>query len=559
MSKKITIWLIILILVGVCVGWVGYKLVAYVPKTVQQLQTRITGLDKVTIAALALNSAHRYPGPDINTPTRAIDTQVFEGLVGLDKNLNLVPLLAKSWDNPDDLTWRFYLRKGVKFQNGDAFTAKDVKFTVDETNKKGFYGKRYLSNVAGVKIINDYTVELKTKKPDPVLVNKLSQVWIFNKNYRQKNGTILSIGTGPYKLESWDKDGKKVVLIRNDNYWGKLPKVKEVVWESFNRDADRLKAVDARKADIAYLVEGKEGIETGLKDKKVKTLVVPDYYVFFVGFDTQRDKTPYVYGVKNNPFKDLRVRKAIYEGINDKAVIQDALAGFGKERNEIVTKDIFGYDPNIRRYPYSVSAAKELLKEAGYPNGFKVNLDVGYYDLYIAKAIAKSLKNIGVIATPISRGGQAGTVPEDLTKFNNGDSSFYGFFINADVGDAIGALVNFFHTPDATNSSQRHFGVYNLGKYSNPELDNLIDKASVTMNRQERLQYMQEAISMIHKNVVVVPLFSAALGFALNPDKHLLFTPRPDSEIRARSLAKKETKIIPVQEKKSFWQIVFGL
>jgi len=555
MKRKIWLLAIVIIVVGFGIFSI-VRLATYKPIVHYRPQVKAAETDEVTIAALALYYSSRYPCADINTPTRAINTQIFEGLVGLDKNLKLVPRLAESWDNPDDLTWRFYLRKGVKFHNGDPFTASDVKFTIEETNKKGFIGKHFLANVEKVNVIDDYTIEIKTKEPDPILANKLAFVLIFNKNYLNEDGTINSIGTGPYKLEEWDKDGKYVKLIRNEDYWGEAPKVKRVIWKSFPRDKDRLEAVEKREADIGYLVEGETGLKAGLESKKVKTVVAPDYFVFFLMFDTQRDKTPYVSGVDTNPFKDVRVRKAIYQGIDVEQVIQDALAGFGEARSQMVTSDIFGYNPNIKRYPYDPETAKKLLKEAGYPNGFEVELHTSPYDIYISEAIAKSLKNIGITVKPVGRGGEKG--PEDYEKYANGDTSFYGFFCNPDVGDAIGPLVDFFHTPDAEDFSQRHFGIYNFGKYSNPELDRLIEKASKTMNRKERLKYMQEAMAIIHQDVAAIPLFSAEIGYALNPEAHLLFEPRPDDEIRARELAKREIEFIPEEEKKSPWEIIFG-
>ena len=555
MKRKIWSFLVlILIALGV---FSLVKVITYEPIITYEPVVKSAEIDQATIAALALFSTQQYPADDVNIATRSINTQVFEGLTNLDKNFKLSPGLAKSWDNPDNLTWRFYLRPRVTFHDNSEFTAEDVKFTIDETNKKSFYGQSFLSSVESVEIIDDYTIEIKTKGPDPILANKLAFVWIFNQNYLKPDGTIASIGTGPYKLEDWDENEQYVTLTSNEEYWGDVAKVKKVTWKSFDTDQERLKAVEDGEADIAYLIEGAKFVDIGKENEKADILTNSDFYIFFIGFDFANQISPYVHGLNTNPFKDIRVRKAIYQGIDVNQVIEEAFGGLAEVQDQTITKDIFGYNPEIKRYPYDPEASKKLLQEAGYPDGFEADIDASIYEMYIIEPIAKSLEKIGLKINPISRGGTEDEPDyEDYDKWSNGDTSLYTFWINTDIGDAIQVLVDFFHTPDAEDYTRRTLGMYNVGRYSNPELDEIIDKANITISPKERLVYMQEALRIIHEDVVVIPLFTTEMGYALNPD--ILFDPRPDGDIRAYEIAKKEIEYQPVEKKKNIWAIIFG-
>ena len=494
----------------------------------------------------------------MNIATRSINTQVFEGLTNLDKNFKLGPKLAESWDNPDILTWRFYLKQGVSFHDDSMFTAEDVKFTIEETKQKSFYGQSFLSSVESVNIIDDYTIEIKTKEPDPILANKLAFVWIFNENYLKPDKTIASIGTGPYKLEAWDKNEQYVVLTSNENYWEEVPKVKKVIWRSFDTDEERLKAVEDKEADIAYLIEGAEFVDMGQENKKADILTNSDFYIFFIGFDFKNEISPYTYNLSTNPFKDVRVRKAIYQGIDVNQVIEQAFGGLAEIQDQIITKDIFGYNPEIKRYPYDPEASKRLLEQAGYPDGFEADIDASIYEMYIIEPIAKSLEKIGLKINPIFRGGTEDEPDyEDYDKWSNGDTSLYTFWINSDIGDAIQVLVDFFHTPDADDYTRRTLGMYNVGRYSDLKLDELIDKINITISPKQRLVYMQEALKMIHEDTVVIPLFTSQMGDALNPD--ILFDPRSDGDIRAYEIDKKEIEYQAIEEEKNTWIIILGM
>ena len=557
MKRQIWLFLIfILIAFGV---FSTIRIATYKPVITYQPIIKAADVDEITVAALAIRYPQRYPADDINIVTRSINTQVFEGLTSLDKNFKLEPKLAKSWDNPDNLTWRFHLREGVTFHDGSKFTAEDVKFTIDETNKKGFYGQSFLSTLDSVKILDDYTIEIKTKEPDPILANKLAFVWIFNQNYLKEDGTTVSIGTGPYELEEWDENDLYAILVSNENYWRDVAKVKKVTWKNFATDEERLKAVEDGEADIAYIaIAGAEFVATGKENKKVNILTGSGIYIFFIGFDFANEISPYVYGLDTNPFKDIRVRKAIYQGIDVNQVIEEVYGELAEVENQAVTKDIFGYNPEIKRYPYDLEASKKLLQEAGYPDGFEVDIDATVYEMNIIESIAKSLEKTGLKVNAIFRGGTEDEPDyEDYDKWSNGDASLYTFWINADFGDAIQVLVDFFHTPNADDYTMRTLGMYNVGRYSNPELDELIDKANVTMNPKERLVYMQQALKMVHEDVVIVPLFTSEMGYAVNPK--ILFDPRPDNDIRAYEIAKKEIEYQAIEEEKSTWAIIFGL
>jgi len=555
MNKKIILTLIFIF--AIFVAFSTFKILTFQPKIIKVPVTKEKEIEELKIAALALFPFEKYPTNDVNLATRSVNTQIFEGLTYFDKNMELRPALAQNWDNPDNLTWRFYLRKNVFFQNGQPFTAADVKYTIEKTIEKNFYGKTFLVTFDKLNVIDDYTIEFKTKVSDPVFANRLAFVWIFNHDCLSKEAKGQCFGTGPYRLAEWEKDGKYVILERNENYWGQKPKAKKVIWQSYATDDERIQAIKEKKADVAYLIEGETSVKKAKEIPGLNVLTHSDTYIFSLGFDFKNDRTLYVKNVTKNPFKDLRVRKAIYQGINVEKVIQEAFGGLAQIQNQIVTKDVFGYNPSIERYPYDPQTAKKLLTEAGYPNGFQVNLDVGFYDEYIAKPIAQSLSEIGlnVIVTP--RGGNPDKPDElDTKRFNNGDTSFYGTWLDSDLGDATQVLNNFFHSPDAKDYMKRTYGVFNTGYYSNSELDQLIDKINNTFNPKERLSLMQKANEIIHNDVAVIPLFTSELGYAINPD--ILFTPRPDSDIKASEISGKEIVFQEIQEPKNIFQIIFS-
>ena len=428
--------------------------------------------------------------------TMAINCNIFNGLIEFDNLFKITPALATSWNNPNNLTWRFYLRENVKFHNGYNFTAEDVKYTIDlikQGNNSAL--KDLLISVSHVNIINDYTVDIVTEKPCPILLNKLVDIYIVSKKYQEEINYEWPIGTGPYKLSKYIEENN-VTLERFDEYWDGKPTIKKVVFEIICESVDRKNAILNGDIDICSIhpehyadIYYAEGLD-------VKTISPPT--VFYLSFDFREYNSSYRYAEKN-PVSDVRVRRAIYHAIDIESLIEDNLNGFGGAASQFVSPLIFGYNPDIKRLSYDPDIARELLNESGYENGFKIDLDCidSNSSLEFFNEIANMLKeiNINVSLNKLS----AFDLYNKL--FVKNSSFFYmGWLTSSTDGGEIFDFI--LMTVNDTGST----GMYNYGYYSNPEVDYIGVKVNSIMEPQKRLDLMQDGFMIAMEDVAWVPL-----------------------------------------------------
>ncbi|MCL4367195.1 ABC transporter substrate-binding protein [Patescibacteria group bacterium] len=498
-----------------------------------------TGLDELRIGLVAglsysvANQFYPFYSPDFTG--HYILTQYLETLVTIDGNLQIQPLLAQRWANTDDKTWIFYLQPNVKYSNGDSFDANDVKFTIDTLKKYGDQwdngsNSRYLDTVKEVKIINPLEVQITTNEVDRSLLNNLARVHILSHlSFNPQNKDKAPIGTGPYILTDAKAD-QYAVLTRNENYWGTKPLVKKVTFQVIEDDDQRVNALLNHQIDLAEYIPGSR-INELKQNPDFKVVTQLAQYITFLGFDVNRDKTPYV-DTPQNPFKDIRVRKAIYEAIDMNEVNKSsAFNGMAETQSEIVNTNVIGYNPNIKRLPYNLDDAKKLMTEAGYPNGFKITVDVQHPRIgdYISDAV-NQLKKINIDATiKIRREGY--TSAADRVKFNNGDSSMFGKVWDFEDNEALNTLSALLHTKTANGN----FGSDNTGGYSNPEVDKLTEEALAETNEATRISEIQQAIKLASDDIAFIPLNSDLIGFAYS--KNIYWQPRLDQELRANEFA----------------------
>lgn len=491
-----------------------------IPKANQEIAEVKIGL----VAGLSgiADNTYIYPFQDIDLPGRAVASQYLEGLVALDQDFKIQPLLAKRWENLDDYTWRFYLQEGVTFSDGSLFDASDVKFTIETILKNPKWeNSKYIQTIKEVKIISPYVVDLVTKSVDRSLVNSLWNVFILShKSFDTASPKSGRIGTGQYLLSDETKDGY-VVLERNEKYWGRKPAVKRVIYKTIEDDKQRYKAFINKEVDLieyAPLDKLAEEKNSGIN----QVLVQPDLYVWYVGFNTQR-----------NPFKDVRVRQAVYYAINIDELIQNTYQGFAEGQSQLVTKFVFGYNPNIKRFPFDPIKAKQLLTEAGYPDGFKVNLDVRHPRIATyAKEVARQLNKIGIKTTVTVRRKEV-TSAEDRAKFEAGDTSMYMTATGIEGGgDVQSVLAAFLHSVTPDNK----YGSENKGHYDNPKVDGLIEKAADEKDRKVKQTLMQEAMRVaVMEDTGFVPLNVDGVAYLVN--KNLAWKPRADNQIRASEIS----------------------
>jgi peptide/nickel transport system substrate-binding protein len=471
------------------------------------------------------------------TPNNALSSHFFDALVIFDAKQNVKPGLAESWKPIDDLTWEFKLRKGIKWHDGSPFTADDVVFTMERAgnvpNSPSSFGT-YTKGKKAVKI-DDHTVHIKTETPYPLMVTDMTTIAIVSK----KNGTgattadynsgKAAIGTGPYKFVEYVA-GDRIVMVPNSDYWGDKQKWTKVTMKPIKSGPSRVAALLAGDVDVI------EGVPTAdiprlKKDPKLALSSGISNRVIYLHLDHARDDSPYVKATDGstikNPLKNLKVRQAISKAINRPAIVDRVMEGIAIPAGQLLPEGFFGVSPDLKPEPYDLKGAKLLLKEAGYESGFQLTLhgpnDRYINDAKIAEAIGQMLTRLGlqmkvetmarsVFFKQASSGG-----PDKTPKF-----SFILVGWGAGTGEASSPLKSLLHTYD----KKRGFGASNRGRYSNPEMDKLLEQALATVDDNKRQDLLAKATEVAIKDLGIIPLHYQVNTWGAK--KGLTHTPRTD-------------------------------
>lgn len=487
-----------------------------------------TGVAHASKLRIGLSSDARSMDPFFHneTATNSVLSNVFEGLTYFDKDLNVYPVLAESWEVEGDNVWIFKLKKGIKFHNGNAFNADDVLFSFDRVKnweKSGFKSK--VNMIESIEKVDDFTVKITTIGPYPTLLRKLVAVKILDKEYASAKTDdelgLAPVGTGPYKFVSWKK-GDSITLTENTDYRKGKPFYSDVIFKPLTNNATRIAAILSGEVDIIDRVPIMD-VDRIKNQKDFNLFIKPGLRLIYLQMDQDRDETPYVKG--KNPFKIKKVREAIYLGINEESIVKYVMKDFAKPAGQLHPEVVFGYDESIKRPAFNPEKAKKLLAEAGYPDGFEVVLDSPnnryVNDGEIAQAIASSLSRVGIKV-------KVNAIPKAtfFPKTDKLDATFFLIGWASTDGDGSSFLDGITHTHD----KEKGYGRYNRGRYSNPEVDALIEKAGVTIDQKERLSYLKAAQ---HKALVedmsVIPLHFQVDLYASN--NKVNFVPRTDSHM----------------------------
>jgi peptide/nickel transport system substrate-binding protein len=475
---------------------------------------------KDTVVLGVLFNETIYPLGTNNDNFWTIVPNIFNGLVEFDENFRIIAALAVSWNNPDNLTWRFYLRQGVRFHNGEDFSADDVKYSLD-TMSSGFD-----SIIKNITVVDAYTVELRTYAPYPGLLERLAHVGlIYCKNVTEKEGPLL-IGTGPYRLVDYEINNY-TTLEWFDEYWGEKPPIKTVVFKAIEDNEARLDALLSGAIDIAeYNID--ERFDEIQQEQNIAVVKYPPLSTYFIGFD-MRENGSYGYPDGNNPTADVRVRKAIYQAINVTSLINGPFKGFAQPESQLFSHFVFGYNPGIERFPYNLSSARQLLTDAGYEQGFNITMDCiteGYpYNAENCYLITQQLSKIGIHIHM----NNLSVVDFNRKVVNERNTSMYlvGWgAISVDGGWFYDLIIR---------SVGEDVGKLNSGYYSNPEVDRLGIAASQQMNPEKRLLLLKEGFRIaLVDDVMVVPLLSQEL--LILTTKNIVFPPRADLRVVVKDI-----------------------
>jgi peptide/nickel transport system substrate-binding protein len=450
-------------------------------------------------------------------PSCSMNQNFFNPLIELDpKTRGIIPALAENWNNPNNVTWKFFLRKNVKFHNGYSFNAHDVNFTINFLKNTFSYYNQTLSTLSEVKILDNFTIEMKTIEPNPLLLYNLLSVNILSKDYINEimdTNESWPIGTGPYKLVEYEP-GKHIILERFDEYFRGVPDIKRVN-VIFMNDREELKVgLIEGSIDIAYIpsryVDEIENIE-GLTVKSVQTVGVT-----YLSFDFRvYDSSGYI-GEKN-PLSDVNVRKAMYHAIDiDRLLENISNTSALVPASQFVTEFIYGFNPDIERLPYDLETATQLMSDAGYPDGFNVELDCqdSNTSILICNEIANQLSDLNITV-------KLNPLPdfEYYSKLYLKNSSFYLTGFSPISAEATIELL--LHTSDM----KENIGIWNYGNYSNPEVDRLYEIISQTFDPNIRKELIQDVFSIAMEDVAWIPLYSGTAFYGVRDN--IDWSPRP--------------------------------
>lgn len=426
---------------------------------------------------------------------------VFEGLTALDGSMAVRPALAESWTSPDDATWHFRLRPGVRFHDGRPVQAADVAFSLERARRhpRSEFGN-YLASVSSVKVLDTQTLEVVAEPTENLLLNKLAFVLVVPRDSPER--IEQPVGTGPYRVARIEADGS-LSLEAFEGYWGPRaaePRVRLEVVPDHAKGLERFLAGDLdllTELDPAAIprVQARPGL-------RVVTAPSPSVDVLLMK-------------LRESPFADPRVRRAASLALDRAAVVAEALQGQGRPAGQLVNPRVFGYDPGLAVPRRDLAQARRLLAEAGYPRGFDVDLE--FSPGQRVETLARQLSEAGIRARPVPR-----PWPELLHRFDAGQVLLCHSRFISDCGDASDLLESTFHSPEP----QRRFGATNEQGYSNPELDALIESVQRVRLRLDRLELLQRCMRLLARDLPMVPVLVRNDVWALRSE--LAWTPRAD-------------------------------
>ncbi len=451
--------------------------------------------------------------------TLLINRNIYNSLVEFDEIYKINPSLAKSWSNPDNLTWRFSLRENVTFDNGYRFNSSDVKYSIDlilKNESKDNQLKELLKLVEEVNIIDNYTIDIKTIKTCPILLNLLTDIFIVSKKYQVETDYEWPIGTGAYKLVEHVAN-QYINFESYDNYWKKpLPDIKNATFKIINSYKNCTKAFIDQELDITKI--NQKYLDNNSIEYSIKTIENPT--VAYISFDFRENSSINGYNEKN-PLSDVRVRKAIYQAIN----IEEMIGNYSETWSpcsQFIIPSIFGYNPEIKRVSYDLENAQQLIKDAGYKDGFELIFYYSY-DVFsedIIEYVKKQISRININMTIKSL-----SYEDFLSKLMTNNCSVYANCWTTGTGDG-GEIYDYLI---GTNNEEKDIGLFNIGHYSNPEVDRLGENASVCMNAYERKIFLKECFRLAMEDVAWIPLFTWKISYGIS--NHYDWKPRFDQQI----------------------------
>ncbi len=450
---------------------------------------------------------------------------IYEPLVRWNRELKLEPALAVSWEQTSPTVWRFKLRPGVKFQDGTPFTAEDVVFSFGRITSPNSEMKAPLGVLKEMRKVDDLTVDVETKLPDPILLQQLTNFFIMSKAWCEAHNAVSptwidatkeenfsnrnAMGTGPFRLTLREPD-RRTIVEKNPAWWDKA---------EFNVDRVELDIIGSASTRVAGLLSGEldmiytvpvQDMDRIEKTPGLKLLQTPELRTIYFGLDLARDELLKSDVKGKNPLKDLRVRQAFTMAIDEPLIASRIMRGQAHPSFMMWGPGVNGYNAALDKRPaVDIVKAKQLLADAGYPNGFRLTLDCPN-DRYtgdeaICTAVVSMLARIGmkIDLNAQTKGKHFGEI--NPPRYN---TSFFMLGWTPATYDAHNVLFSLLGTRNGTR------GELNDGGYSNPKIDTLIDQIGIETDQAKRNKLIDESITILQQDVAVIPLHQQVIVWA---------------------------------------------
>jgi peptide/nickel transport system substrate-binding protein len=458
------------------------------------------------------------------TVQNSLLSNIYEPLVRRNKKLEVEPALAVKWEQTSPVLWTFHLRPGVKWEDGSPLTAGDVAFSFKRISSKSSQLSDVVGSIKDVRRIDDMTVEIETKGPDPILLSELTSMPIMNEAWCVKNNSVEpaivgtnenfalrnAMGTGSFHLTLREPD-RRTVMEKSPSWWDKPEhNLDRFEFTVIGSDPTRVAALLSGEVDMIYSVPTQD-MDRIAHTEGLKLIQGPELRTIYLGMDQARNELLFSDVKGKNPLKDKRVREAFALAIDENAIAKVVMRGQAKPTWELVGQGINGFDPALNTRPKTDPVkAKALLAEAGYPNGFSITLDCPndryVNDEAICTAISSMMAKAGIKVNVYAR-----TKVKFFadTGYPNYNTSFYLLGWTPATYDAHNALKQLMETRGPAGH-----GIGNDGGYSNAHVDDLIEKIGVELDSKKRLAMISEATKTIQNDVGTIPLHQQTIVWA---------------------------------------------
>ena len=488
-------------------------------------------------------SASDIPTLDIHSQNNAlgngVHAAIFESLVYYNsRTFKIEPQLATDWKLVTPTQLRIKLRTGVKFSDGSPLEAEDVIFSLNRAMSKTSNFGVYTQGFDKVVKVDNSTIDILLKAPNPVILNQLTELRIMSKAWAEKNKSVEpkdskskdenfahrnAMGSGPFVVDSWQPD-QKLVLKRNPNWWGKLEgNLTEIVYTPIKQEATRAAALLSGEVDMV-LDPNLQDLGRMRTTPGLKVLDGAENRTIFFGMDQFRDELPGSNVKGKNPLKDVRVRKALYQAIDSNTLNRVIMRGLSQPTGTLISPQVNGWTKKVdARYPYDAKAAQALLADAGYKDGFEVDFACPnnryINDEEICQAVTAMWAKIGVKA-------KLRTLPL-VTYFpmiQRNEASIYMLGWGVPTFDALYSLQSLVRSVGAGGD-----GNYNVGRYSNPQMDALVERIKKETDTKNRNELIEKALELSHQDVSHLPLHNQIIPWAMK--KNIDLVHRADNRI----------------------------